>query len=115
MSRIARLLGWMALAAIIFVTLAPIGLRPVTGEPVSLERFGAYAVLGLLFGFGYRKHPMRMVTIIVLAAAGLEAIQLLEATRHGRMPDFLVKAMGGIIGVLAGLGLAILPAFRGEH
>ncbi|KQP53612.1 hypothetical protein ASF41_23355 [Methylobacterium sp. Leaf111] len=112
MHRIARLLGWLALATLVFVTVVPIGLRPVSGAPVSLERLGAFAVLGFLFAFGYSKRPVRVLALVIIAAAGLEAFQLLEATRHGRMADFLVKAAGGGIGVAIGSGLAALPALR---
>jgi hypothetical protein len=112
MHRIARLLGWLALAALVFVTLAPIGLRPVSGAPVSLERLGAFAVLGFLFAFGYPKRPVQVLALVIIAAAGLEAFQLLEATRHGRMGDFLFKATGGSIGVLVGWFLAALPVLR---
>lgn len=112
MHRIARLLGWLALASLIFVTVVPIGLRPVSGAPISLERLGAFAVLGFLFAFGYPKRPAQVLVLVIIAAAGLEAFQLLEATRHGRMADFLVKAAGGGIGVAIGSGLAALPAFR---
>lgn len=109
MHRISRLLGWLALAALIFVTLAPIGLRPVSGTFVSLERFGAFAVLGFLFAFGYPRHSLQVLALVVMAAAGLEALQLIEATRHGRMTDFLVKALGAGFGVAA----VILPRLRG--
>lgn len=114
MHRIARLLGWLALAAVVFATIAPIGLRPVTGGPVSLERLGAFALLGFLFAFGYPRHRIPVLALVVVAAAGLEAFQLLEATRHGRMADFLVKAVGGGIGVALGSGVGALPAFRRE-
>lgn len=112
MHRLSRLLGWVVLAALVFATLAPIGLRPVSHLPVSLERFGAFAVLGFLFAFGYSKRPVQVFSLIVLAAGGLEAIQLMEVTRHGRLADFLIKAMGGGFGVAAGAGLALLMTFR---
>ena len=112
MHRIARCLGWLALAALVFVTIAPIGLRPVSGAPVSLERLGAFAVFGFLFAFGYPKRLVQVLALVIIAAAGLEAFQLLEVTRHGRMADFLVKAVGGGIGVAVGSGLAALLALR---
>lgn len=114
MHRIARLLGWLALATLVFVTLAPIGLRPVSGAPVGLERLGAFAGLGVLFAFGYPKHPLQVLALVLVAAAGLEAFQLLEATRHGRMADFLMKAAGGTLGVSVGTGLAALASVAGN-
>lgn len=110
MSRTSRILGWLLLATLVFATLAPIGLRLVSGAPVSLERFGAFAVLGFLFAFGYPKHRWQVTALVVLAAGGLEALQVVDPTRHGRVADFMVKATGGGVGVAVALGLALLPA-----
>lgn len=111
MLRTARLLGCLLLAALIVVTLAPIGLRPVSGAPVSLERFGAFAALGFLFALGYPQRRWQMMLLVIGAAAVLESLQLVEATRHGRMADFLMKAAGGGFGVGLATALAALPAF----
>ncbi len=105
MSRTARRLGWLLLAALAFATLAPIGLRPISGAPVSLERFAAFAALGLLFALGYPRRHWQVLALVVLAAASLEALQLIDPTRHGRIGDFLVKAVGGGLGVAVGLAV----------
>lgn len=102
---IARVLAWGLLAALAVVTAAPIGLRPETALPVSVERFGAFALLGFLLACGY---PRRRLTVLVLtlAAAGLlELSQFIQPTRHGRGADFLVKAAGGGVGWAAALVL----------
>jgi hypothetical protein len=112
MQRLSQCLGWLALAALVFATLSPIGLRPTSGDFVGLERFGAFAVVGFLFAFGYPRHPVPLLTLVILAAAGLEALQLIEATRHGRLTDFLVKALGAGFGAAMGSGLAALTALR---
>ena len=109
MARTSRILGWLLLAALVIVTLAPIGLRPVSAAPVSLERFGASALLGFLFAFGYPQRRWQVLASVILAAAGLEALQVVQVTRHGRMTDFLVKGMGGSFGVAMATGLAFLP------
>ena len=36
MKQISRILGWLLLAGVIFATLTPIGLRPVTDAPVVI-------------------------------------------------------------------------------
>jgi len=105
MSNVARPLAWLLLVALIFATLAPIGLRPVSGLPVGLERFGAFAALGFLFACGYPQRRREVLALVILAGAGLEALQLLEATRHGRPGDFFVKAAGGGFGVAAAMVL----------
>lgn len=110
MTRTLRILGWLLLAAVVFATLVPIGLRPVTAAPVSLERFGAFALLGFLFALGYPRRRWQVLAVVILATAGLEALQMVEVTRHGRMTDFLVKGMGGSFGVAIAMGLAFVPA-----
>lgn len=105
MPRAARLLGWLLLAALAFATLAPIGLRPISGAPVSLERFGAFAAVGLLFALGHPRRPWQVLALVIVAAAGLEALQLIDPTRHGRLGDFLVKAAGSGLGVAVGLAI----------
>lgn len=110
MPRTSRLLGWLLLAALIFATLAPIGLRPVSGAPVSLERFGAFAVLGFLFACGCPHRRWQVLVVAILAAGGLEALQLIDPTRHGRIGDFLVKAAGVGFGVVAAVAMASVPA-----
>ena len=53
-----------------FVTLSPIGWRPVTPAPVNLERFAAYAVLGGVFCLGYPKHRLPAL-LFLFALAGV--------------------------------------------
>jgi hypothetical protein len=43
-----------------------------------------------------------VVTIVVGAALGLEALQLLTPDRHARAMEALVKSLGGISGICAG-------------
>lgn len=96
---LVRVLSWSALMAAAAATLLPIDLRPVSSYPVSLERVGAYAVLGLLFAVAYPKHRWAILIWMIVVAGLLEAAQTLTGTRHGRMPDFLVKAAGAVLGV----------------
>ncbi|MCJ2082244.1 hypothetical protein [Methylobacterium sp. J-090] len=113
MTHVSRFLAWILLAALIFATLAPIGLRPVSGAPVGLERFGAFAVLGFLFASGYPRRRWEVLALVTLAGAGLEVLQMLEATRHGRMSDGLVKIAGGGFGVTAAMVLSRVSARAG--
>ncbi|BCM82659.1 hypothetical protein NS228_10060 [Methylobacterium indicum] len=108
MSRASRLLGWLILAAITVATVAPIGYRPVSGAPVSVERFGAFALLGFLFALGYPRHRWRVLLLTVAAAGALEAFQLLEPSRHGRIADFMVKVVGCGFGSAASLAAGLV-------
>ncbi|TGD98563.1 VanZ family protein [Methylobacterium nonmethylotrophicum] len=108
MSRASRILGWLILAAITLATIAPIGYRPISGMPVSIERFGAFAVLAFLLALGYPRHRWQVLVLTVAAAGALEAFQLLEPTRHGRVTDFMVKVVGCGVGAAASLAAGLL-------
>lgn len=90
--------AWAILAVIVFATLSPIGLRPHLAS-VSVERFGAFATVGLLFGLAYPRRFWLVLTLVVGTALMLEAMQRLTPDRHGEIPDALVKFVGGAFGV----------------
>lgn len=104
--KILIILAWSTLLAIGFATLSPIGLRPHLSD-VSIERFWAFAAVGLLFGLAYPRHLWLVTLLVGGAALGLEVLQHLTPDRHGRIPDALIKFAGAI----AGTGLAY--AFSG--
>ena len=92
-----------SLAFIVFATLSPIGLRPHLAS-VSLERFGAFALAGLLFGLAYPNRFWLVLTIVLGAAFALESMQFLTPDRHGAVRDAMIKFAGGTFGV----GLSLL-------
>jgi VanZ family protein len=94
----SRWLAWLLVLAITVFTLAPIELRPTTAAPVSLERFAAFAAIGAAFCFGYPKHRLYMLVLLVGIVGLLEAAQNLVPGRHGRLPDGLIKASGALLG-----------------
>lgn len=97
-------IAWTTFALIAFATLSPIGLRPHFAG-VSLERFGAFALVGLLFGLAYPRHLWLVLTLVGGAAVGLEVLQHLTPDRHGEVRDALVKLAGGVTGI--GISLAL--------
>ena len=99
--RISAITGWLAIAFIVFVTLSPIEARPSLASP-HLEHFAAFALIGLAFALAYPNRVLLVFTIVVGAALGLEALQLLTPDRHSRAADALVKALGGISGICVG-------------
>lgn len=101
--RLLPVLAWLLLAAVAFVTLAPIGFRPNSGLSPSIERFVAFGAVGFLFALAY-PHRLWLIVVLVLGAAvGFEALQLLSASRHGRLFDLAVKLAGGGLGIAAGV------------
>lgn len=99
MSAVCRAISWLLLAALIFVTLCPIKLRPVSGAPPDLERFVAFAVLGAIFAFGYPKNRVIILFFLVAFAGSLEALQQFIPTRDARVHDAVIKAIGAFMGV----------------
>jgi hypothetical protein len=82
----------------LFVTLAPVQFRPVTAAPVSLERFAAFVAIGAAFCLGYPKHRLHILVLLIGIVGFLEVIQNYVPSRHGRLPDGLVKASGVLLG-----------------
>ena len=103
--RVCIVASWLALAFIVYATLSPIDARPVLAG-AQVERFAAFAVLGLAFGSAYPNRIFFVFAIVVGSAFTLEALQLLTPDRHGRLLDALVKAAGGICGI--GVGQFVL-------
>ena len=110
MRTLFRLTFWGLLAGLVFVTLSPIGMRPVLG-PANLERALAYGVFGLVAAMAYPRQRLLVLVGVVIVAGLLEYGQGLTASRHGRFADFLVKAGGGTAGWLA--AGALMLAARG--
>lgn len=95
---VMMVIAWTTLLLIAIATLSPIDARPELGG-ATMERFGAFALAGLLFGLAYPRR-LRAVAVIVLGAALLlEALQLLTPDRHGQVSDAMVKFLGGAIGI----------------
>lgn len=103
MRNISRLLAWLLVAALVFVTICPINFRPVSGEPVWLERMIPFALLTVLLSIGYPRHRLLILIFAVLGAGSLEAAQMLRPDRHARLPDFYVKAAGCGVGWLVAI------------
>ncbi|MBR0750726.1 VanZ family protein [Bradyrhizobium jicamae] len=103
--------GWLALLLIACVTLSPIQDRPSLAG-AQLERFVAFATMGLAFVLGYPRRTLLIVLFVVGSAFMLEAMQLLTPDRHGRLIDAIVKAAGGTCGIAT--GRLVLLYLRGK-
>jgi hypothetical protein len=101
-----RISAWTCLAGIAFVTLAPLGFRPESGAPPQLERFAAFAVVGVLFATAYPRYILFTVLIVLGAAVIFELLQLLAPSRHGTFFDASEKVTGGLVGLCAGWTVA---------
>ncbi|PRD50903.1 VanZ family protein [Phyllobacterium myrsinacearum] len=99
--KLIQITAWLLFAAILFITVDPISLRPESGLPVNVERFAAFAVLGFVFAAAYPRRWLLILVLVVGAAFGFELAQMLAPTRHARLMDAVVKAAGGTFGVAA--------------
>jgi hypothetical protein len=97
--------AWSLTLALVYATLCPIDLRPQSGFPAGWERFGAFALTGVLFGFAYPHYYLRTAFFMAVFIAALEFAQNFTHSRHGAALDFVVKAFGAAMGVGAAIGL----------
>jgi len=101
MAPLLRAAAWLCLGFIVFVTVAPISLRPHDALPVNLDRALAFGLMSGLFTLAYPRHWKAVLLLSVAGAGMIETLQYLSPTRHAHLADALVK--GG--GALAGGGL----------
>jgi glycopeptide antibiotics resistance protein len=113
--KFVRFLAWSSLAIVAIVTLAPIGFRPESAFSPKIERFSAFAAIGLVFALAYPRRLWLAVVIALGSALLLEALQLLEPSRHGRVFDAIVKVAGGAIGLSLGQLLLLMLRFRARR
>lgn len=97
--------AWLLLSVIVFATLSPIGLRPVSGLPVNWERLLTFASIALILALAYPRPLLLAAATIAVSAIALEAIQLLLPTRHARFVDLVVKLTGAAAPACSPAGL----------
>ena len=94
--------AWFLLAAILFVTVSPIGLRPSTITGVNLDRALAYALAACVFVLAYPRHWKIVALLFLMGTAGMEVLQYLSPSRHPHVSDAAVKAAGAATGIVCG-------------
>lgn len=100
--RLAALIGWSSLALVVAATLSPIEVRPhIAGFGPNLERLLAYFLAASALRIAHPRQGLTIAAGVVTIAVGLELGQLLEASRHGRALDAMVKIAGGLGGLCA--------------
>jgi len=109
-ARLLRIVAWALLFGIAFSTLSPIWLRPESGLPPNVERFGAFLVLSFVFTLAYPHRLLRVILTVAAAAVALEALQLVIPGRDARLHDLIVKLAGGGLGT--GFGVLIPGLFE---
>ena len=99
--------AWACLIFITYATLSSIDLRPELIRDGAfkafftvVERFGAYAVLGLLFCLAYPRWLTFVCILVFGSAVTLELLQLYVPGRHAGILDVAEKLLGGAAGII---------------
>ena len=100
--KLIRFAAWGTLVLVAILTLAPIGFRPTSTLPPTIERFAAFAAVGFTFALAYPRQFWFAAIVAIGAAMLLEVLQVLTPTRHGRLFDAAMKLAGGAVGLLLG-------------
>lgn len=104
-NRAFHFIAWGMLAAIVFVSLSPIGLRPVDLLPVNMDRMLAFALLSGLFVLAYPRYAIWVGATMIAAAGVIELLQSLSPTRHAQVEDAVVKALGALLGMVTAMAV----------
>lgn len=99
----SRFAAWAGLALIILVTISPIQARPPDITTTDLDRGIAFFVMSGLFVIAYPRRPIVMTILLFCAAFLIELMQFASVTRHPQLHDAVIKAVGVLLGVSAGL------------
>jgi VanZ family protein len=101
--------AWACLVFIIYATLSSIDARPALVASgfhkeffTVVERFGAYAVLGLLFCLAYPRYLTLVCILVFGSAVILELLQIFIPDRHAGVLDVIEKLLGGAAGIVLG-------------
>ena len=93
-AKMLKIAAWLVILGLVIITIVPATERPVTGLQHDLEHFLAFGFAGLLFALAYPHRLLPMVLAAILYTLALEIIQIPLSTRHARLEDFAVDALG---------------------
>ena len=107
-----QIVAWTAFAAIVFVTVSPIEMRPGDISSVDVDRALAFGLLSSMFMVAYPRHALLVGGFIVLSAGGIELLQALSPTRHARLDDAIIKGSGALAGMALAFSYNAFRTFR---
>ena len=67
-----------------------------------MEHLLIFGIAGLALSLAYRATPIYQILGMTIFAGALEVAQYWIPGRHARMSDFVINAIGAIIGVIVG-------------
>lgn len=107
-----QIVAWTAFAAIVFVTISPIEMRPGDIISVDFDRALAFGLLSSMFMIAYPRHALLVGGFIVFSAGAIELLQALSPTRHARLDDAVIKGAGALGGMVLAFSYNALRTFR---
>ena len=108
-----RATSWTLLAAIVFFTLVPPAVRPVTGAPHVLEHALVFFLTGVVFAFAYEVRSSTLLLSTIAFSISLELVQSFAPGRHARLSAALVDAASMCLGiVMARVGYRLWCFYR---
>lgn len=96
-----RTTAWFIFIAIVFLTLSPPTLRPITPVPHKIEHFAAFFSNAIMFGLAYPRRKSVLSVGAVAFCAAIEISQLFVLGRHARLSDFIIDTIAALAGVFA--------------
>lgn len=97
--RYLRILAWILVIGLVVATVVPASDRPETGLEHHYEHLVAFSLVGLVFALAYSQRPMVLITSGIVFALLLELAQIPLPSRHARITDFLIDALGASVGI----------------
>jgi hypothetical protein len=94
-----RVVAWASIAALFLITDGPIGLRPETGLPPSIERFLALLFVGAVFALAYPRQTVLVLVFLWFVIGVFELLQIFIGGRHAHLRDVMFKCAGASAGV----------------
>jgi VanZ family protein len=95
---VAQVLAWLSAALILFVTIAPIRMRPSTITKVHIDRSTAFAVMAFLFVLAFPRCRLEVAAACIVGSGLSEFMQRLVPSRHAEANHAFAKAAGAAIG-----------------
>jgi VanZ family protein len=107
-----KALSWLVIVGLVILTIVPADERPLTGLQHDLEHFVAFGLTGFLFGLAHAGYFRLLCLYAILFTLALELSQIPLATRHARVEDFIVDAVGACLGIAAAYAFQTLMKNR---
>jgi VanZ family protein len=112
MKQLLQISVWLLAIAILVLSVVPADLRPVAAQH-NLEHFSIFFIFGVAVALAYPASYVKCALALPAFAALVEIVQLGVPGRHARLGDFLVDALGCLVGLgLAGVARRIILGRR---